>query len=554
MLEKIFIKNYAIIDELTIQFDKQLNVITGETGAGKSIIIGALSLILGDRADTSVLINKEEKCIVEAVFQLKNKKGVLALLEQEGLDAEEETIIRREINTNGKSRAFVNDSPVNLSLLNAITDHLVDLHRQFDQYLLKNGGFVYEIMDAVAENQKDLNLYHKAFATYQDIEHDLTRLKEKQRQQQQEADYKQFLFDELETAQFKSHELEEVAEELDRLNHREQILQTLQKLKHYLSEAEEPLTYQLRQLEQDLKGLNQVLPQADELEKRIESARLELEDIAAESQKLSQDFDLDPSQMEELQERLDLGYRLMKKHQVDTTDGLIDIWKQLQLELEDGVSLEDHLLHLEKQQQVVLKEVKHLADKLHQARLKTAPVFAQSVNKLLHLIGLPNATFKVAVTSIDRFNERGNSEVAFLWDANKSGQFQVLQKTASGGELSRIMLCIKALTAEAIDLPTLIFDEVDTGISGEAAKQVGLLLRKLSHKHQVLCITHQAQVAGKGQSHYYVYKEPAASGKIETNIRKLKPKERVMAIAQMIGGDPPSEAALKNAKELVEEA
>lgn len=550
MLQKLYIRNYVIIDELSIDFDPQLNVLTGETGAGKSIIVGALSLILGDRVDTSVLIKKDKKCIIEAVFNISGKENVLSLLEDEGLDIEKETIIRREIAANGKSRVFINDSPVNLKTLNKITDFLVDLHRQFDTYLMRHGSFVYEILDAVAGNQKISKTYQTAFKKYRTLARKYEEARSAHVEQQKEADYKQFLFEELQEADFKEQELEGIERQIEEINHFEQILQTLQDTKHILEDAEPAVGQELRRLVQKFDELREIFPQFGEMAQRMESARLELIDIAEECSHLSHDLEHNPNELQILKERIDMGYRLLKKHQVNTTDELIKIGRQLKTEISGSVAAEQQLELLENERDIAFEEMKILAKKLHENRVKQAPVFAKEINDLLHVIGLPNAQVKIEVVELSDYNEEGNSQVGFLWDANKSGQFKPIQKAASGGELSRIMLCIKTLTAEAVALPTLIFDEVDTGVSGEAARQVGILLQKLSRSHQVICITHQPQVAGRGDTHFYVYKSNE-DHHIKTHIRHLGYGERIQAIAQMIGGETPSEAALMNAKELV---
>lgn len=550
MLERLYIRNYAIIEELTLEFDKQLNVLTGETGAGKSIIAGALSLILGDRADTSVLINKDSKCIVEAVFRVKENQQILSLLETEELDAEEELIIRREISDKGKSRAFVNDTPVVLSTLNKITELLVDLHRQFDQYLMRNGGFEYEVLDAIAENQENRKAYQIAFQEYQLLSKKHKDAFAQKEAWQKEADYKRFLFEELEEAGFSENEIEEAEESLQSLSHAEQIKQALQSVYFQLEEAEPALNNQLRSLSQQLESMAQVHHPSGDLAKRIESARFELKDIAEECHSLDGNLEFDEEKLQLLQERLDLANRLLKKHQVQTTFELIQIHQALSAELSGHNEAEGRIEALEQEMNAAFALVKKLAEKLSQKRSKQAPSFSQEINQLLHLIGMPNAQIKVEVTKQENYTEQGNDKVTFLWDANKSGQFLAVQKSASGGELSRIMLCIKTLTAEAIALPTLIFDEVDTGISGEAARQVGILLQKLSNRHQVICITHQPQVAGRGDTHFFVYKAMEGE-KVKTHVKVLAPEERILSIARMIGGEQPSDAALKNAKELV---
>lgn len=551
MLQKLYIRNYAIIDELDIAFDAHLNVITGETGAGKSIILGALSLILGDRADTSVLINRDEKSVVEASFNTEHNHSFNALLQREELDIEPITLIRREISASGKSRAFVNDTPVTLTQLNELTSALVDLHRQFDNRALEENAFMYEVIDAVAENQSLLTAYKTRFNTYKQLQSDYRKLAESQGQWQKEADYKQFLFDELEQAAFTVNEIEAAEQTLRQLSHAEQIKSVLQLAYSTLEEGEQPLNNELKRLLQQLQSITNVQTEAGALAQRMESTLLELRDIAQEIDNLQNKVDLDPEQLQTLQERIDLGYRLLKKHGVQSTAELVDLHLQLSQVLLQQSNSEQALLALQEQIVQEEKELLETATVLHQRRQETAPGFSAKINELLQLVGMPNAILKIEITTGSVLQEYGTDQIAFLFDANKSGKFLPVQKAASGGEMSRIMLCIKALTAKALDLPTLIFDEVDAGISGEAAKQVGLLLRSLSEYHQVLCITHQPQVAGKGNRHFYVYKTTTEQDQVKTRIRLLTTDERIRAIAQMIGGEKPSEAALENARELV---
>lgn len=550
MLQKLLIRNYAIIDELTITFDEHLNVITGETGAGKSIILGALSLILGERADTSVLINVAEKCVVEAHFDTAKLKTFNQLLQEHELDAETVTIIRREISTSGKSRAFVNDTPVTLSVLNELTSTLVDLHRQFDNRSLDDSQFMYAALDAVAETQDAADNYSNAYGAFKNLQRRVHQIEQEQASWQKEADYNQFLFEELEAANFLEQELEELEVQLKQLSNAELIRNTLTESNIILSEGEQPLTTELRRLAQQIQQLTAVFPAAEALAVRLNSTYEELKDIAQELSHLQDGVDLDPEQLAEMQARLDLGNRLLKKHGVSDTQALREIHQQLATTIAQQQNADTTLAQLKAEQEQAEAELKAQATELLERRLAKAGSFAQEINKLLHLIGMPNAVLQIVLEPADHFTPYGKDRIQYLLDANKSGKFAPVQKAASGGELSRIMLSIKTLTAKALQLPTLIFDEVDTGISGEAAKQVGVLLRSLGQYHQVMCITHQPQVAGKGNCHFYVYKQQE-DGSVKTRIRQLNTEERIHLIAQMIGGEEPSEAALSNARELV---
>jgi DNA repair protein RecN (Recombination protein N) len=551
MLQKLIIRNYAIIDNLSIEPDVHLNTVTGETGAGKSIILGALSLILGERADTTVLINKAEKCVVEAHFDVKNNKSFLKALKKEELDEEEQCIIRREISTSGKTRAFINDTPVTLNILNKLTSLLVDLHQQFGHLALEDDNFQLDVIDAIAKNGDNLKQYQELFGKYRKLSKELSEQQARQAQWQKESDYKQFQYDELAQASFKQNEIEDAEQQLKQLNHSERILNVLQAARIAMEEGEQPIVNEVRRITQQLQTISELVKEVEPLQERLASAHAELKDIAGELEQVEAKVNLDPALMLTLQERVDLGYKLCKKHGVQTTNELLEISTGLEKELQETLNLNDHIEQLTKEQEQLYKAVKAQAEKLSAKRKETAPAIAAKVNELLKLVGMPNALLKIELTSIAQPDSYGMDEVSFLLDANKTGNFLPVYKAASGGEMSRIMLCIKSLTARAMHLPTLIFDEVDTGISGEAARQVGMLLRDLASYHQVICITHQPQVAAKGSRHFFVYKELDKANKITTNVRVLQEDERVLAIARMIGGEAPSDAALQNARELV---
>ena len=551
MLQKLVIKNYAIIDYLVIEPDIRLNTVTGETGAGKSIILGALSLILGDRADSSVLINKDEKCVVEGYFVVMDNESFRNAIKEEELDEEEQCIIRREISTSGKSRAFVNDTPVTLNVLNKLTSLLVDLHQQFGHLALEDDHFQMDVLDAIAQNGPVLKKYTGLYKQYKKISQQLAESKQQQAQWQKEADYKQFLLDELVQVSFKPGEIEHAEQQLKQMGHAERIIGVLETSRALLEEGEQPLVNELKRIVQQLQSITDVMPDISVMQQRLSSCYAELKDIAGELESLERNVSLDQGLMQQLTERMDIGYKLLKKHGVQHTDELLELQQQLEDELAATRNLHDTIDKLEKEQAAIHKQVLEEAQKLSAARNKIAPQIAAKVNELLALVGMPNAKFNIVLKE-QQAGARGMDDVDFLLDANKSGKFQPIHKAASGGEMSRIMLCIKSLTAKAMHMPTLIFDEVDTGISGEAARQVGILLRNLSEYHQVICITHQPQVAAKGSKHFYVYKDEDNSARITTKVRVLKQDERVLAIARMIGGEEPSDAALQNARELVE--
>ncbi len=551
MLQKLIIRNYAIIDHLVVEPDSGLNIVTGETGAGKSIILGALSLILGARADTSVLIRKSEKCVVEAFFDVQGNKMFLEALREAELDEDTQCIIRREISSAGKSRAFVNDTPVTLAVLNQLTSLLVDLHQQFDQLDIRNEQFQLDVLDAVAQNTTLLTKYRQQYRAYRDAGERLSGYTGRQAQLRQEVDYKQYLLTELLDADFREGEVEEADQQLRTMTHAERIREVLQAGRYALDEGETSLLGELKRISQQLQGITGLMPDIQPLADRILSARTELQDVADELQRYQDKVLLDPEQMGRLRERIDLGYKLLKKHNVADTVGLLAIQAQLEADLQETTSLDEQIRQCREEYERLEQQLRETGAAMSSRRSEAASGFAEDVSRLLASVDMPGARFAVSVQPVSDPGPSGMDEVQFLLDANRSGQLLPVYKAASGGEMSRIMLAIKSLTAKAMDMPVLIFDEVDTGISGEAARQVGALLRELAAYHQVISITHQPQVAAKATRHFYVYKEADGTQQVHTRLRVLEPDERVTAIARMIGGDQPGEAALQHARELV---
>lgn len=549
MLTRLSINNYAIIDELEIDFSGKLSIITGETGAGKSIIIGALGLILGERADSSSLVNKEKKCIVEGTFSGNSKKEVTDFLKANELDAEEEVVLRREIGTNGKSRAFINDTPVNLVQLQQLSSLLIDLHQQFDTLELGETDFQRQVLDALAGQLILIEEYQVQYRQWLQLRKETEELKAQQQQFEKEADYNRFQFAELEEAAFKENELEETEAELKLLSNSEGIKAALAKTYFDLRESEMPVVQQLKILLNQLNAYSSYHPELPALLKRLQSAQVELQDIADDVDRISNHINYDPERIEQLNERLSLGYKLQKKHGVSSTAELLAIQKELEEKLQAVLNIEETIQQKEKETNRLLAEAKKTAEKITAGRNKQVKPLEDKVNKLLAQVGMPNAKLKVSVQPA-ALNSSGADAIEFLFDANRSGQFQPVRKVASGGELSRLMLCIKSLVAQSIDLPTLIFDEIDTGISGEAARQVGIIMKELAAKRQVICITHQPQIAGKADAHFFVYKE-IVKDKVKTNIRQLTTEERITAIAKMLSGEKPTAAAMENAREMV---
>ena len=548
MLHKLSIHNYAIIDKLEISFASDLNVITGETGAGKSIIVGALGLILGERADTGALLNREKKCIVEGIFNYNNH-AVLQFLKEHELDVQDDVVVRREIAPNGKSRAFINDTPVNLVQLNQLGKLLVDLHQQFDTQELGETNFQREVIDALAANAFILKDYQLHFNESQLIKKQLNELQEKKSNFNKEYDYFQFQFNELEEVGLKANELEEIEQELKMLSNAEGIKAALSKSYSELDESDDPVVRRVKSIITALSQYSDLHPELPSIIERLHSAHIELQDLAEEIESINNHIDADVKKTEQLSERLSAGYKLLKKHNVKTTNELIDIRNQLQQKLEAVLQIDDEIENLENKYHQTIKLAEDIAEKLSQTRKLQVKPLDQQVHKMLKQVGMPNARLKIDIKP-SNLNAFGKDDIEFLFDANKSNQFQPLRKVASGGELSRLMLCVKSLIARSMKLPTLIFDEIDTGISGEAAKQVGIIMKDLSQVLQVICITHQPQIAGKANAHFMVYKAIKGDA-ITTGVTLLSKDERIVAIAKMLSGEKPTAAALENAREMV---
>jgi len=549
MLLQLNIQNYAIIDEIEINFSQKLNAITGETGAGKSILMGALNLILGERADSSVLMRTDKKCFVEGYFSVNNKEEVKKFLKENDLDNENELVLRREIAANGKSRAFINDTPATLQQLKALASLLVDLHQQFDTLELGDSDFQREVLDALANNGDKLSSYKNLYHKWQQSSKELQQLQQQKSNFNKELDYFQFLFYELNEASFKENELEELDNELRLLSNAESIKTTLSKAYFDLKESEQPVLQMLKQIINQLNGYASYHTDISSIVGRLQSTQIELQDIAGEIDHINDSVLYDEKRINLINDRIATGYKLLKKHGVKTTNELLQIQNELQQKLQAVLNIDEAITAKEKETEQLLKQANAVAEEISKARQAQTEPLIQQVNKLLIQVGMPNARIKIAITPAS-LNEYGKDNIEFLFDANKSNRFEPLRKVASGGELSRLMLCIKSLVAESIDLPTLIFDEIDTGISGEAAKQVGNIMKKLAASRQVICITHQPQIAGKADAHFFVYKE-IKNDAVKASIRLLTTDERITTIAQMLSGEKPTAAALQNAREMV---
>jgi DNA repair protein RecN (Recombination protein N) len=549
MLLHLQIQNYAIIEDIAIDFSEGLQVITGETGAGKSIIAGALSLVLGERADTSILQHRDRKAVVEASFRVRHLKEVEKFLAEEELDREQELILRREISPNGKSRAFVNDTPVNLDQLRRLCSMLVDLHQQFDMLALGEAGFQLAVVDALAANSTLLGRYRFIFHQLQQARQQLEQLKTKQATADKENDYHKFLFNELDDATLKENEFEEAEIQLKRQSHSEAIKMALTGIHFNLELSDHPLVQQLRLFLQQLEPFRVFHEKFPEILQRLASLHIEMQDLTSEIESVNDEIQYDAAQIEKLNERIHTGYKLFKKHNVSTTADLIKLRDQLQNKLSESLNIAEEIHEKEKSVESLIKEASVLARQLSVKRKAQIEGLEEKANGQLKKVGMPNARIRV-VCSPTVLNEQGIDNIEFLFDANKSDRFEPMKKVASGGELSRLMLCIKSLVARSMDMPTLLFDEIDSGISGEAARQVGIILKELSGKRQVICITHQPQIAGKGDAHFYVFKEMRGDT-VNTKIRRLDGESRILVIAKMLSGEKPTAAALENARELV---
>lgn len=551
MLSKLNIRNFAIISELSIGFLPGLNIITGETGAGKSILMGAVSLILGDRADSALLSDRDKKAVIEGYFAMKERADIRAFLQKEELDIFDELIIRREITPTGKSRAFINDTPVTLEQLRMLSNLMVDLHRQFDTSEVGKVDFQRNVLDAMAENGTFLQTYTAAYEQWQRIQKRITSLRADQEKAQRDFEYHQYLLHELEDMNLQPDELELAEKELRLMSQSEQLQTALDGVYFALNEAELPIVHQLKSLLQQIQSYTAVFPPLEPLAVRMLSAQLELQDIAQELEGLRSEIKQDPERLQLLNDRVNLGYKLFKKHNVTTTQELLAIQSNLTTAVE-AVNLNSTLIAELTVEALQLEKAAYAAGAVLTERRQAAVApFIREVTLLLHQVGMPNARLKVDLLP-DSPGPKGMDQVDFLFDANKSGRFEPIKKVASGGELSRLMLSIKSLVASSLDMPTLIFDEIDTGISGEAAKQVGVILKSLAGQRQIICITHQPQIAGKADAHLYVYKNMEREV-VQTNIRLLTDEERVVALAKMLGGEKPSNAALESAREMMEQ-
>ncbi len=549
MIQRLHIKNYAIIEELNIDFSDKLTVITGETGAGKSILLGALGLIMGKRGDTKVLYNKEAKCIVEGTFAVAKYK-IQAFFDKNDIDYDDEVVIRREFTPSGKSRSFINDTPANLTLLRELTDVLIDLHQQFDTLDIHNVSFQLRMIDALAGNEKLLGTYQSLYRQYQSNKRDLKKLTEQNDNAAREMDFLNFQLQEFNEASLMPGEQKELETNITRLTNAEDIKRTLSAAFQNLSESESSILSQMETLSIELNQVRKMHPKLSVCIDRYESIVLELKDLSKEFEDIADDTEYDEQRIQETQERLDLIYKLQQKHRVQTMDELLTLHENLQTQLKGFNDLSSDIENLEKQITQQEKELHVIADKLSAKRNKVVSGFEKKVHALLAQLSMVHARIQIVVKPLETLTPTGSDEVNFLFAPNKGSEFLPIKDVASGGELSRLVLCTKSLVADAIPLPTLIFDEIDTGISGDVAMKMGTILQELSNRHQVVTITHTPQIAVKADCHYFVFKLDRPERTV-TKVKMLTPDERVRAVATMLSGSPPSESAMANARELL---
>ena len=551
MLLSLHIENYALISSLQVQFDKGMTVITGETGAGKSIIMGALSLILGNRADLGVLFDKSKKCSVEAVFDIKDL-SLASFFEQNDLDYQENTIIRREITESGKSRAFINDTPVNLSVLKEFASRLIDIHSQHHNLLFQNADFRIAVLDEFARTQSAAVAYRSVLKEFKQKETELSRRLELQRNRLEKRDFMQFVCDELSSAHLQAGEDEQLEQEIDFLSHTETIKENCCQISQLLSEKEGSVLDQLHEIRSLSAAISSYHPDIKSVNERLESAFIDLKDLSNELVSLNDKVEYDPDLLEKKRQRLDLLNTLEQKHRVSSVEALLDKLKVVQDELAALSDDEQNLETLKSECERLQSDASARAKELSKKRIAAVPSLQKEILKKVKQLGMPDAQFVIKITPADTLQKNGIDEVQYLFSANKGVDMAELEKVASGGEMSRLMLAVKSVISDRSVLPTVVFDEIDTGISGEMAGKVAKLMKEMSQARQLLVITHLPQIAAKGTSHYQVFKEVIGE-KSRTQVRKLEREGRIQEIAKMMSGDACGEAALQAAKELIEQ-
>lgn len=550
MLVNLSIQNYALIDDVRVAFPKGFTTITGETGAGKSILLGGLYLVLGKRADLSSLKNTEQKCVIEAEFEVSNYQ-LQSFFKENDLDYEDLTILRREILPSGKSRAFVNDSPVTLDVMRALGDQLVDVHSQHQTMQLTDNDFQMKVLDALAENSENLSGYAQELQKLRNASKELQKLEEFQANADKEHDYNSFLLEELEAAKLKEGMQEALEEEYEQLSNVEQIMENLSAGHQLLNDEQLGIVGRLTELKRSFQNLSDFGSDYKSLNDRIQSVLIETDDIASELERLKDGVEANPERLEVVNGQLQQLYDLQKKHHTDSVPELITIREELAQKVDAVANIESKIKAKRDEVASIAKTVDAWAKKISEGRKAVTPKLKERLQLDLASLGMPSATFKIELNPSSTFKPNGKDDLVFLFSANKGSNYGELKKVASGGELSRIMLAIKSILAQYENLPTMMFDEIDTGVSGEISNRMGEIMQQMSSTMQVFSITHLPQVASKGQHQFKVYKEEAQGG-TSTHIKQLTRDERVRELAEMLGGKSLSESALAHAKELLQ--
>ena len=549
MITSLSIKNYALIEKLSIDFSKGFSIITGETGAGKSIILGAIGLVLGKRADLTSLKNKEEKCVIEAHFEI-SKYNLIPFFEENDLDYENETIIRREILPSGKSRAFINDSPVNLQELQELSLFLIDIHSQQQTQELSDENVQFEIIDAIANNKESILEYQAVLKSYKSDKSKLNSLLKKQSESKKEQEYNTFLLDELVAAQLKAGEQELLEADFEQLNNVEVIKEAIDKSLAIANEDQIGVLHNLNEIKVSLQKIAPFSSEYHSLLERITSITIEFDDIASEMNRSAEKLINDPEQLDLISQKLQVIFNLQKKHQVSTITELLEIQSNLENSVLELGNMEEDIAALTVAIEQKTIELDAFSNTIHDNRLDSVPVLSQQLTTILETLGMPNVRFNIDINATETYFQNGKDSLQFLFSANKGTDFGLLKKVASGGEMSRIMLAVKAILAKYSKLPTLIFDEIDTGVSGEIAIRMGEIMKEMSLEMQIFAITHLPQIAAKGNAHFKVFKSTVGDDTL-SELKLLNDEERLVEIAQMLSGTVVSDSALNHAKALL---
>ena len=549
MITSLSIKNYALIEKLSIDFSKGFSIITGETGAGKSIILGAIGLVLGKRADLTSLKNKEEKCVIEAHFEI-SKYNLLPFFEENDLDYENDTIIRREILPSGKSRAFINDSPVNLQELQELSLFLIDIHSQQQTQELSDETVQFEIIDAIANNKETILEYQSLLKSYKSDKSKLNSLLKRQSESKKEQEYNTFLLDELVAAQLKAGEQESLEADFEKLNNVEIIKESIDKSLAIANEEQIGIMHNLNEIKASLQKIASFSTEYHSLLERISSLTIEFDDISDEMNRCSEKLINDPEQLDLISQKLQVIFNLQKKHQVSSVEELLEIQANLENSVLALGNMEEEIAALTISIEQKTVELDAFSTTIHTNRFDSIPVLSQKLITILETLGMPNVRFNIDITTTETYFQNGKDELQFLFSANKGTDFGLLKKVASGGEMSRIMLAVKAILAQYSKLPTLIFDEIDTGVSGEIAIRMGEIMKEMSKEMQIFAITHLPQIAAKGNAHFKVFKSTVGEDTL-SELKLLNGEERLVEIAQMLSGTVVSDSALNHAKALL---